>query len=194
MTSLLLLVVLVNSSCVTKALWGDKNYLERITQFYVGSDSRYIVLISAGYHYVLTDTSGALKDVLSLQQRNVLTISDKDSHIKLESNNSLQGYITFSGPFSILAPVDKYKLQALGIHPDRDDQVKVKISVRGRRYVAKYLGSNNPGAVTSQNLRIFYSDSNLVKGVGKAAITPIAVTLDAVVLIGKIAFAPFKNY
>jgi hypothetical protein len=31
-----------------------------------------------------------------------------------------------------------------------------------------------------------------VKGVGKAAITPIAVTLDAVLLIGKVVVYPFS--
>jgi hypothetical protein len=190
----LLLVMSLTSSCVTKALWGSKSYREHITQFYVGSDSRYIVLVGSNYHYVLTDVGGSLKTILSLSQRNVLTISDRLSYVKLDENNGLQGVITFSGPFSILAPVDKYKLQSYGIHPDKDDDVQVKIRVQGRRYVAKYLGAHNPGASTSQNLRIYYDDSSLVKGVGKAAITPIAVTLDAALLIGKVVVAPFKDY
>ncbi|MBL6664939.1 MAG: hypothetical protein ISQ34_03755 [Rickettsiales bacterium] len=190
----LLLVLSLTSACVTKALWGKKSYQERISQFYVGSDSRYIVLVGPNYHYVLTDVGGSFKTILSLRQKNVLTISDKDSYVELDSNNGLQGVITFSGPFSVLAPVDKYKLQSYGINPDENDDVQVKIRVQGRRYVAKYLGPQNPGAATSQTLRIYYSDSNLVKGVGKAAITPIAVTLDAALLIGKVVVAPFKNY
>ena len=31
-------------------------------------------------------------------------------------------------------------------------------------------------------------------GIGAAAITPLAVTLDAAVILGKVAFAPFRNY
>lgn len=188
----LLVCLLFSSSCVTKALWESKSYQEKISQFYVGSDSRYIVLIGPNYHYVLTDVGGNLRSILSLKQRGVLTISDKDSYINLDSNNSIKGYITFTGPFSVLPREDIYKLNSRGIFPNKDDDVEIKIKVRGRRYVAKYLSST----ISSNNsliLRVHYSDSNLVKGVGKAAITPIAVTLDAVLLIGKVAFAPFKS-
>lgn len=189
----LLVVTLCTSSCVTKALWGNKYYQERISQFYVGSDSRYIVLIGPKYHYVLTDVTGNLRNILSLKQRGILTISDRKSYVKLESNNTLSGSITFTGPFSILPRTDMYKLQSIGINPNSDDEVEVNIKVRGRRYVARYLGSR-PSAATSQILKVYYSDSTLVKGVGKAAVTPIAVTLDAAILLGKVAFAPFKNY
>mgnify|MGYP000538828966 CR=1 FL=1 len=149
-------------------------------------------MIGPHYHYVLTDIGGNLENILSLKQRGVLTISDKDSYINLASNNNLKGYITFTGPFSILPREDIYKLNSRGIFPNKDDEVAIKIKVRGRRYVAKYL-SSTINSNSSHTLRVYYSDSNLVKGVGRAAVTPIAITLDAVILIGKVAFAPFKS-
>ena len=110
----LMAILLLNSSCVTKALWDDKSYKEKISQFYVGSDSRYIVLMGPAYHYVLTDIGGNLRNILSLSQRNILTIEDRKSNLKLDSNNGLNGYITFTGPFSVLPREDMYKLQSLG--------------------------------------------------------------------------------
>ena len=39
-------------------------------------------------------------------------------------------------------------------------------------------------------IRIYYHDYALMKGVGKAAVTPITMTLDAIMLIGKVMVYP----
>jgi len=191
---LLTLILVFSNSCVTKAVWGDKTYKEEIDQFFVGSDGRYIALIGPRYHYVFTDNSGVLRTILQLQKQNVLTIDDKNSLIKLDPNNNLSGYITLKGPFNLLTRNDMYALQGLGFYPDNSGDVKVRIdNLLGRRYVARYLGAARQSSA-SHILTISYNDSNLVKGVGKAAVTPIAVTLDAAILIGKVFMVPFKNY
>lgn len=194
LTKILLISLLVfTNSCITKAIWGNRSYVEEIGQFYVGNDGRYIVLIGPNYHYVFTDNSGMLKNILSLEQRGILTINDKETYIKLENDNSLSGYITFKGPYSVLPATDMYKLQSLGIYPNKKDDAVVKINVVGRRYVARDLGFKTPTA--SNFIRVRYTkDTSVFGGVGKAAITPVAVTLDAVLLIGKVAMIPFKNY
>ena len=185
-----LLSLLLLTSCVTKAIWGSKSYEERINQFLVGEDGRYVVLISSRFHYVLTDGTGILKTILSLKQRDVLTIDSKKSDLELSSNNDMSGDLVISGPFSILPPEDRDILRNLGIGPDRYDVVSIRIKLNGRRYQAKYL-EGLPLLNTSYIIPIHYRDSNLVKDMGKAAITPVAVGLDAVLLIGKIIIYPF---
>lgn len=189
------LAITLSSCTLTKALWGDKSYEEVINQFLVGSDGRYVALISPSYHYVFSDNSGVLKSVLSLNQKGVLTIDAKNTYIKLHENNEVKGYLTLSGPFSILPENDKYVLTGMGIVPDKRDNVAIKIDLSGRRYVSKYLG-HNP-ALQSNNIykvSIYYDgNSSLAKGVGKAAVTPIALTLDAVLLIGKVVVYPLSE-
>lgn len=191
---LLVISLIFLNSCITKAIWGNKSYKEEIAQFYVGNDGRYIVLIGPSHHYVFTDNSGMLRNILSLEQRGILTITDSDSYLKLESDNSLSGYITFKGPYSVLPRTDMYKLQGLGIFPDQSGDVAIRINVSGRRYLARDLGAVAKVPTASSVIRIQYRDTSLVEGVGKAAITPVAVTLDAVLLIGKVVVAPFRNY
>jgi hypothetical protein len=184
------LSLLMLSSCLTKALWGNKSYQERISQFLVGEDGRYVVLISPSFHYVFTDNTGILKIILGLKQRDVLSIDPRRTTLKLSSNNDINGDIVVSGPFSLLPVEDIGVLSSLGIRPNNRDEVTIRIRVAGRRYQAKYLGSA-PTLATDFMIPIYYSDENLVKGIGKAAITPIAVGLDAVLLIGKVMVYSF---
>ena len=186
----LLFILLLNSSCITKFIWGDKSYNERIEQFYIGADGRYVVLIGTNYHYILSDNSLMLKEIFSLKQQGVLTIDLRKTHLKLDSNNDIEGDFVMHGPFSLLPEEDVAKLRFLGFVPDRNDEISIKIKLKGRRYVARYLGEVLTKFNTNHVIQIYYSDRSLTKGVGKAAITPIAVTLDAVLLIGRVVIYP----
>lgn len=190
--SFLCATLLMQASCVTKYLWGDKHYEEKIEQFFVGADGRYVVLVGSNYHYIFTDSSGVLKDVLMLKQRGILTFSVEKSYLKLNSNNDLNGYIVLEGPFDLLPMEDIGLLQSRGFRPNKENEISIKINLSGRRYQAKYLGQGATGMSTSYMIPVYYSDSGLVKGVGKAAITPVAVTLDAVLLIGKVVVYPLS--
>lgn len=182
----------LQTSCVTKYIWGDKSYDEEIEQFFVGSDGRSIALIGSSYHYVFSDNSGMLKNVLSLKQKGILQISDK-THLKLDSNNNITGAFILEGPASILPREDLRVLKALGFEPNRKDVITIKIHLVGRRYAPRFLGQNVTNKLSDlYGIKIYYSDSNLAKDVGKAAITPIAVTLDAAILVGKVVFYPFS--
>jgi len=178
------------TSCITKALWSDPFYEERINHFLVGADGRYVVFIGDQFHYVFTDNSGLLKEIMSLKQRDLLSINNEQSHLKLDSENNVVGKLVANGPFSIMPPEDKYILQSFGIRPDRNDEINIVMQASGRRYVAKYLGPNVTAFNRFHLLRIYYSDNALMKGVGKAAVTPISVTLDAILLIGKVIIYP----
>lgn len=187
-------LLLLNTSCAIKYLWGDKIYEEKISQFLLGADGRYVVLIGSEYHYILTDANGALQKILSLKQEKTLIINPKKSHLKLDSNNEIKGYLTIEGPFSILPMEDIGILTSLGFRPNKNDEVVIKINLSGRRYSARNLGQALMNSGTTYKIPISYNDSSFAKDVGKAAITPIAVGVDAVLLIGKIVLLPFNLY
>lgn len=192
-TTFLSFTILFLASCtVTGFIWGDKSYDERVEQFFVGSDGRYVVLVGTNYHYVFTDNSGKFKEILSLKQSNILSLDTKKTHLKLDSNNNIDGYFVMRGPFSLLPPEDQYRLQALRFFPDRYDTMNIKIKLTGRRYAAKYLNQDLSPMSSIRTIRIYYDDSGIVKNIGKTAVTPIAVGLDAVLIIGKIAIYPFS--
>jgi len=192
--SIFLCLLLISlTSCITQALWRDPYYEERVGQFFVGSDGRYTVLIGEQFHYVFTENSRLLKEVLSLWQRDLLTIDNDKTHLTLDSDNNITGNITSKVPFSLLPPEDQYALQSFGFRPDRNDEVTLTVEVRGRRYAAKYLGSDIAALNRAHNIRIYYSSYSFVKGVGKAAVTPISVTLDAILLIGKVVIYPMSS-
>lgn len=187
----LCLSLLLLSSCVTKYLWGDKSYEEEITQSFVGADGRYVVFVAKNYHYIFTDNSSVLKEILGLKQKDTLSLSSK-TYVKLDENNDLQGVLIFEGPYTVLPVEDKMTLKSMGLFPNQDGDITIKIPLSGRRYSARYLGQTSSAPVdSSYKLTVYYKgDYNLVKGVGKAAITPVAVTLDAVLLIGKVVIFP----
>jgi len=190
----LILNLLFLPSCVTKALWEDYSYEERITQFFVSVDGQYIVLIGENYHYVLTEKSGMLKEILGLKQQGILTINSEKTHLKLDVNNDIAGDAVIEGPASILLLEDLEKLKKLGITPNKEDVLSVKIHIVARRYAAKYLGQNFPAPNAINKLRIDYSDSSAAKNIGKAAITPLTIIIDGVILGGKIVTYPLTIF
>ena len=192
-TALSLIFILFSlTSCVTDFLWGARDYKEEITQFYIGSDGRYVVLMGPQYHYVFADNSGTLREILALRQNNVLSLGDTTA-FNLDNNNNVDGDLILEGAADLLPQSDIIKLQLLGYVPDQDGDIKIKLNLKGRRYSARYL-QRKP----RQNLRNGYfikihyrKNTGFAEGVGKAAITPVAVTLDAALLIGKVAILPF---
>lgn len=190
-TLFLILSLFLLSSCITKYLWGDKNYEEEIRQFYVGQDARYVVLVANEYHYIFTDNSGVLREILSLKQNGILSLSSK-TYLKLDKNNNIQGTIILEGPFDLLPREDAIKLQLLGFTPNKKNDVEIKLELVGRRYSARYINQNpSTNLNNSYFIKVYYHDDiGVAEGVGKAAITPIAVTLDAVLLIGKVVIYP----
>jgi hypothetical protein len=190
----LISVLLASTSCVTDFLWGARNYREEITQFYAGSDGRYIVLMGPEYHYVFTDNSGTLRDVLSLKQSGSLSIGE-DNKFELDDNNNIEGDLILKGSMDLLPQGDAIKLQLLGFYPNKSNDFIIKLNLKGRRYSARYLaqqsGSQNIGSGYFININ-YRKTTGFASGVGKAAITPVAVTLDAALLIGKIVIYPLR--
>lgn len=192
-THIFVALLLLLNGCITKALWGDKRYDEKIDQILIGADQRYMILVSADFHYVFTDDSGVLRSILSLKNKNSLTMNTQKTYIKLHARNELDSDFAFEGYADSLVPEDLYTLEALGFKSDKNGNINVSLKLHGRRYAAKYLGQNMSTISANYVIPIYYTDSNLAKGIGKAAITPLAVTLDAVLLIGKVMVYPLSS-
>ena len=180
------------TSCITKALWKGTPKDEEILQSFVGNDGRYIVLISDSYHYVFTDNTGILRTILSLKQRNILKPSDK-SFFEVDKNNDVEGVLFLEGPFDLLPREDMLTLATIGITPNKNNKVIIEVKVVGRRYAARYLGSRY-SIKPIFTVPVYHTSSNIAKDVGKAAITPVTVSLDAVVIIGKVVLYPFSYF
>ncbi|MBM3579939.1 MAG: hypothetical protein FJX34_04120 [Alphaproteobacteria bacterium] len=184
-------LLLLQCSCVTKYLWSGKSYQEKISRFFVGSDGRYVVLVGDEYHYILTDDSGVLKTILSLQQRDSLSINSEKTKIHLNSQNELNGKIVMKGFVGDMAPEDRQLLLLRGIIGGGSNYATISIPVSGRRYAAKYLNQSITSSNTSYTITIYYSNSNVLKNASKVAVTPIAVGVDAMLLIGKVVIGAF---
>lgn len=190
-TTMLCVILLVQNSCLTKAVWRYDNYQETVRQFYVGSDGRYVVLIGNQYHYIFYDDTNVFKTILGLRQRGILTVNHKNTYLQLDSHNNVKGKIVIKGPFDILPPEDINALRFLGFGPDKDYNITITIKLTGRRYQARYLNTNPAASIeTDYRIPIYYYNSNLAKDIGKAAVTPITATLDAAILLGTIVLYP----
>lgn len=188
---LIISTLLCLTSCLTNFLWGARTYREEITQFYVGSDGRYVVLMGPQYHYVFSDNSGILKEVVALQKGGSLALAS-DTTLELDSNNNVSGEVVLNGNADLISAQDAFKLQSLGFIPNSRNDIKVKMKLQGRRYSARYLSGVSSEAVKRYYITINYrEDAGVVGSVGKAAITPVAMTLDAALLIGKVVIYPF---
>lgn len=190
--TILLLITTIASCTLTSALWEKKSYDETITQFFVSADGRYIVLIGAGYHYVLTDNSNVLRTVLSLKNNDALEINPEETYLEIDDNN-ISGELVLEGSFNVLSSEDMIALRKVGIKPDSYDGVAVTVKISGRRYLPRYLGNAASSLKFPYSLKIRYGNSSVAKNVGKAAITPVTVSLDAVLMIGKIIIFPLKS-
>ena len=91
---------------------------------------------------------------------------------------------------------DAIRLQLIGFTPNASNDVEIKLKLKGRRYSARFLQQRPSAADFDRNRRYFVTvkyrkEIGVAEGVGRAAITPVAVTLDAALLIGKVAIFPF---
>ena len=190
----LVLSLLASTSCVTKFLWGKKKYTENVTQLLIGERGQYIVLIGKEFHYVLTDSTGILATVLGLRQEELLKINIKKTYMKILSQNRIEGRVVINGPFNILPIKDIALLRARGLREDKRGDIEIKIKVKGKRYRARPLGDQFAGLGGVYKIPVYYtSQSNIIKDAGRMAITPIAVSLDAVLLIGKAIVYPVTS-
>jgi len=189
---ILVAVLLLLASCgITKSLWNG-NYNETFRQFLVSQDGKYVVFLGKNYHYIFTDNSSVIRELLLWSNRNCLFINVEKTFLRLDLKNNVTGHVVIESFFNRL-PHDDYEfLRSLGFRSEGGKALSMKINLAGKRYLPRDdLGQYLPELDRTYIVPIHYS-STFWSNVGKVALTPITVAADATILIGKIILHPFR--
>lgn len=182
---LIISTLILSNSCVTKAVWQDAKYHENVTKFFIGLDPLYVVLIGYDHHYVVVDQTNALKTILSLKQKRILSVNEDETYIKLQKNGNIDGYFAVEGPFDLLPAADQSALRNIGIKTYGDKNLSIKIRVKGKRFHLSKLSGSLLTSKTNYRIPIHYRNSNIIKDFGKIVVTPVTVALDIVIIVMK---------
>lgn len=197
----LIFLLLTLTSCskswikYTTALWSESNYKETFDRFFVAQDGWRIVFIGVDYHYVFYDNSKVMLQLLNSRSRDLLFINPRKSYLKLEKGNRIKGTVVIEAIADVnnFSPAERYDLRALGFKENKDSILSLSIPVHGNRYRANgRIGTNLPHLNRTYVIPIHY-DSGAITTFGKAALTPVAVTADALVILGRALLVPIQG-
>ncbi len=191
---LVLSFFLLASCTITSALWKN-GYQDRIENFVVSKDARYIVFIGDNYHYVLYDPRGFLKDILLWNMRDILIINTDKTTITVDEKNDLAGEIFIETVSKIFLREDWAFLQAVGFKYDKkNDLFFMRVKLNGKRYLPRFdqdISTANLPELSVPYQLFINEKMGPLKKVCAAALTPITVTLDGVLMMGKLVLQPF---
>jgi hypothetical protein len=184
-------------SCgITKAMW-KQGYQERIQYFAVTSDKKNIIFIGNDYHYVLTDDSSALKDLLAWQLRGFLMINTEGTKLKVDGKNQITGEVFIETVSANVSREQWSFLQASGFKRSKaGDSFFLKIKVSGERYLPRFeqdLSKSNLPALTMPYKIFITEQRSKLKTACIAALTPITMTLDGALTIGRVVLWPLSG-
>ncbi len=188
----LLSSLLLINSCVTKSLW-QKTYPETFQNFSVSRDGSRVALVGAKYHYVFTDNSGILRSLLTWQERGLLFIDVSKTRLKVDLDNDVYGYATIESFTNQLRPEQFLFLTSMGFKNKDGSALFLKLPLQGKRYLPR----NDLQVFLPRLSRPYVVDVNYEQGIlkkaGNVALTPLTVTADSVLLLGKIILFPFSS-
>ena len=191
----LLLILIPLSSCtVTQKVW--RNYYEETFRYFLFStDGRFVVFLGRKYHYIFTDYTGRMKEVLSWRgSREYLFINVEESSLKLDISNKVTGKIRVESFYNRLPPRDYEFLRALGFRTEyHKGPLVLELDMVGKRYLARSdLGARVADLRRKYIIPIYYQ-GDFGENTLKVALTPIALAIDTVLLVGKILLLPARG-
>ena len=194
---LLCLTLLMQTSCVTKHIWKNSSYDEKIEKFLIDTNGVPVTFIgNNGYYYKLSDRTGILRTFLLLKQKNILTLEKDKNYLKLFPNNDVSGKLIIKGPFNILPPIDIDSLHRVGLRGNSRDAIRIEIDLIGRRYPLQYLGDAKYHASSlyrGYNVPVYFNDHTVLGDSARVLLTPFTIALDVVGLLGKGIFMLFTH-
>ena len=189
--TLILLLLLQSSSCLTQKLWSN-SYQDPVRNFLISNNGYYIIFLGQKYHYMFMDETGAMKELLKWRGRHLLFIDTKLTSLKVDRDNNVSGYATIESFFSNLRGDQRVFLESLGFRK-QGVALALKVKLKGKRYLPRRdLGFAIPALNRKYIFDIKYTP-NARKKIAMAALTPITVATDSIYLFGRIVLHPFMD-
>ncbi len=181
------------ASCtLTQKLWNP-SYEETVGRFMISKDGKYVVFLGKNYHYVFSDNSNIAKDLLLSPYRFLLSIDSLETSMKLSRSNDLEANIVIKPNVGKLDPVASQQFYDFGFRYNSNHELSLQIKLYGKRYLADRDLSNSASPLNRQYSIKIYEEISTSGKIKKAAITPITLTIDATLLIGKILLVPLAG-
>ena len=192
----LLVFLFLSSSCVLTSYMWNRKYTDTVRNFLVGGDGVSVVFLGQKYDYVLFDKSNVLKRILAWKGRSILFINVIKTDLKVDEKNNLYGEVVIEAFFSKLVKRDWVFLQSLGFTRDQESSASA-LSLRMKVNGVRYLPNPNPGwnlpALNNSYVLSIGITPGKTKSIGMVALTPITMTVDGVILLGKVILSPFRG-
>lgn len=162
----------------------------------LSQNGRFVVFLGQKYHYVLSDNSGLVTSLLSSQYRRIMYIDSEETYLKTSLTNDLEAYVSIKLKTANINDSIEREMAGYGFAKNFDRGImSLKIKLKGTRYSAgenfSFLASSS--ALNRKYIIKVYEDISSTNKAQKAMLTPITVTADAVLLIGKILLVPFAG-
>lgn len=186
----LIFFLFLQTSCITKYLW-NKTYPETFRNFSISRDGSRVAIIGEKYHYVFGDSSTILKSLLTWHGRGLLFIDVSKTRLRVDLDNNVSGYAYIESFSQQLTREQLLFLTAVGFRSKDGRALSIKLPLQGIRYLPPedfqvFLPSLNRPYVVD----VKYEQNFLGKAVN-VALTPLTVTADSALMLGKIVLYPF---
>jgi len=194
MLHLLIISNLFLSACsdLTVKLWEPKHYEEEFRHFLINQQYGFVVFLTQKYHYVFSDNSNLMKSILSWQDRRVLYIDADASELHVNKNNQVRGDIMIRSFNENLMPFREAQLFKYGFRKDKNGWF-LKLKIFGTRYKANpNVQGILPQLDLSYKIKV-YTDLNKGEVLKDVLLTPLTITADGIITIGKILLLPMRN-
>ena len=190
----LITFLIFTTSCngLTKKLWNWHGYEENFKHFLINQQNGYVVFLAQKFHYIFIDNSNLMKNILLWKDRRTLFIDTSETEIHVDKNNQASGEVMIRSFSENLMPHREFFLINNGFKKDKKGWY-LKLKIFGTRYLANpNIHGNFPQLDLNYKIKI---SEELNKGeiLTATALTPIAITADGIITIGKILLSPFGN-
>lgn len=186
--------IFLTSSCfqTTYRLWHIHDYIEDFQHFFISQDRKFVIFVGEKFHYVFSDYSEILENILALEDKKNLFIDVDESYIEVDKNNNITGHIIFDVFNEKLNPQLEFSLRELGFYKNSEGMTK-RFILKGSRYFShdKFIESL-PSFDQKYPIEVRIK---LNKGEDFVAtiLSPLTITADGFVTIGEIILNPFYD-
>jgi hypothetical protein len=133
-----------------------------------------------------------MKDILLWQDRKVLYIDNENTELHINKNNQVRGEIMIRSFDENLIPFREATLYNYGFRKSKNGWY-LKLKIFGTRYLANTnIQGNLPQLDLSYKIKVYTNlgGTEILKSI---ALTPLTITADGIITIGKILLLPLKN-